>query len=105
VANLVSNALRHSPDDVPLRIVADRVGDQVHLCIIDRGPGIPPALRSKVLVPFQRLGDESVASGVGLGLSIAQGFVEALDGTLTLDDTPGGGLTVTVGLPIAETQP
>jgi two-component system sensor histidine kinase KdpD len=104
VANLVSNALRHSPEDVPLRIVADRVGDQVHLCIIDRGPGIPPALRSKVLVPFQRLGDESVASGVGLGLSIAQGFVEALDGTLTLDDTPGGGLTVTVGLPIAEAQ-
>jgi two-component system sensor histidine kinase KdpD len=52
-------------------------------------------------VPFQRLGDESIASGVGLGLSIAQGFVEALHGTLTLDDTPGGGLTVTVGLPIA----
>jgi two-component system sensor histidine kinase KdpD len=102
VANLLSNALRHSPADASVRIVADRVGEHVHLCVIDRGPGIPPALRSKVLVPFQRLGDESIASGVGLGLSIAQGFVEALHGTLTLDDTPGGGLTVTVGLPIAE---
>jgi len=104
VANLLANALRHSPDDASVRIVADQVGNEVHLCIIDRGPGIPAALRSKVLVPFQRLGDESVASGVGLGLSIAQGFVEALHGTLTLDDTPGGGLTVTVGLPVAEAE-
>jgi two-component system, OmpR family, sensor histidine kinase KdpD len=104
VANLLSNALRHSPSDAPVRVVADRVGDLVHLCVIDRGPGIPPSLRSKVLVPFQRLGDESIASGVGLGLSIAQGFVDALHGTLTLDDTPGGGLTVTIGLPVAEAE-
>jgi two-component system sensor histidine kinase KdpD len=101
VANLLSNSLRHAPADTTVRVIADRVGDAVHLCVIDRGPGIPRHLRSRVLVPFQRLGDESVSSGVGLGLSIAQGFVEALHGTLSLDDTPGGGLTVTIALPLA----
>jgi two-component system sensor histidine kinase KdpD len=50
--------------------------------------------------PFQRLDDHS-ADGAGLGLAIAQGFVGAMHGTLSLDDTPGGGLTVTIALPAA----
>ena len=57
--------------------------------------------------PFQRLGDQRATDeGVGLGLSIAQGFIDAMHGTLTLDDTPGGGLTVTIALPkAAELEP
>ena len=62
--------------------------------MIDRGPGIPPAEREAVFAPFQRRDDHATSSGagVGLGLAIARGFVEAMHGTITLDDTPGGGL-------------
>jgi two-component system sensor histidine kinase KdpD len=60
---------------------------------------VPEADREKVVQPFQRLGDQNATDGVGLGLSIAQGFVQAMGGTFVLDDTPGGGLTVTITLP------
>jgi two-component system sensor histidine kinase KdpD len=55
-------------------------------------------------VPFQRLGDRANASptGVGLGLAVARGFVEAMHGELTLEDTPGGGLTAEITLPTTE---
>jgi two-component system sensor histidine kinase KdpD len=84
-------------------VEAGVVGSSVHLRVIDRGRGIALSERTKVLAPFQRLGDQHT-NGVGLGFSIAQGFVEAMHGTLTLDDTPGGGLTVTIILPIAEVE-
>ncbi len=100
VANVVSNALHHAGADV--RINASVVGSSIHLAIIDRGPGIPESARVQVLAPFQRLGDQQTVDGVGLGLSIAQGFVEAMGGTLTLDDTPGGGLTVVITLGLAD---
>ncbi|MBO0883164.1 MAG: histidine kinase, partial [Mycobacterium sp.] len=48
---------------------------------------------------FQRLGDHDNTSGVGLGLSVARGFVEAMGGIIQADETPGGGLTVVVDLP------
>ncbi|MCU1364997.1 MAG: histidine kinase [Ilumatobacteraceae bacterium] len=101
VANIVANAIRHSPPGKPVRIESGVVGDDVHLRIVDRGPGIAASERPKVLAPFQRLGDQNTTDGVGLGLSIAQGFVDAMEGTFTLDDTPGGGLTVTISLPRA----
>lgn len=53
------------------------------------------------VAPFQRLGDQPDGDSVGLGLSIAHGFVEAMHGTVDLDDSPGGGLTVTIVLPVA----
>ena len=77
----------------------------MHLRVVDRGPGIPEAARERVLEAFQRLGDRPNGMGVGLGLAVARGFVVAMDGDLTLDDTPGGGLTVTIDLPMAETSP
>ena len=101
LANVISNAVRHSPAGVPVRVECGMVGDDVHLRVIDRGPGISRAERTRVLSPFQRLGDQQASHGVGLGLSIAQGFVDAMSGTFTLDDTPGGGLTVTITLPRA----
>jgi two-component system sensor histidine kinase KdpD len=57
-----------------------------------------------VLEQIQRLGDRSSHAGVGLGLAIARGFVEATGGALDLGDTPGGGLTVSFRLPVAEDQ-
>jgi two-component system sensor histidine kinase KdpD len=101
VANLLSNALRYSPGDTPVRIEAGKVGDHVHLRIIDQGPGVRPADRDRIFEPFQRLGDRGTATGVGLGLAVARGFTDAMDGELSLEDTPGGGLTTVVALRVA----
>jgi two-component system, OmpR family, sensor histidine kinase KdpD len=99
--NVVTNALRYAATS-PVRLTAAVLGEEIHVCTIDRGPGIPTALRSRVLAPFQQLGDDRSADGVGLGLSIAHGFVRAMNGTLSFDDTPEGGLTVIIALPIAD---
>jgi two-component system sensor histidine kinase KdpD len=71
------------------------VGEDVVLRVIDRGPGIAPADRHRVFQPFQRLGDAQSRGGVGLGLAVARGFTEAIGGELQLEDTPGGGTTMT----------
>jgi two-component system, OmpR family, sensor histidine kinase KdpD len=104
LANLIANALRHGPREVPVRVSAGDVSAdeqcRVDIRVIDRGPGIPPAERDLVFQPFQRLVDNQAdGSGVGLGLAIARGFVEAMRGELTIEDTPGGGTTMIVGLP------
>lgn len=101
LANVIGNALRHNPPGQRVRIEAGPIGDSVHVRVIDRGPGVPAADRARVTTPLQRLGDEQANDGVGLGFSVAQGFVDAMDGVLSLDDTPGGGLTVTITLPKA----
>ncbi len=94
---MVDNALAWSPPEQPVRIEAALVGDDVILRVVDRGPGIPRADRDRVFQPFQRLGDNRVRSGggVGLGLAVARGFTEAIGGELQLEDTPGGGTTMT----------
>ena len=101
VANVVANAVAWSPADAAVRVEAGEVNGRVHLRVIDRGPGIPPEDRTKVFEPFQRLGDRSSLAGVGLGLAVSRGFVQAVGGDLRLDDTPGGGLTVVIDLPEA----
>ncbi len=101
VANLVSNALAWSPTNRDVWIEAAAVQDNVVLRIIDRGPGIRPDDRTRVFQPFQRFGDRSNDAGVGLGLAIAKGFVDVIGGRLELDDTPGGGCTFTIVLPVA----
>jgi two-component system sensor histidine kinase KdpD len=105
IANLVENALRYSPPEWPVRLSASTHGAFVELRIVDHGPGIAPADRAAVFEPFQRRDDLAVSSGagVGLGLAIAQGFIQAMGGTVVLDDTPGGGLTAVIALPIAVT--
>jgi two-component system sensor histidine kinase KdpD len=103
IANLVENALRYSPPEHHVRVAASAHGGQVELRVIDRGPGIPLDDRERAFAPFQRRDDHAVSSGagVGLGLAVARGFVESMHGTITLDDTPGGGLMAVVALPIA----
>jgi K+-sensing histidine kinase KdpD len=98
LANLVANAARFSPS---VAIAAHRDGDQVHVAVIDHGPGIPPTDRDRIFEPFQRLGDNTTHTGPGLGLAIARGFTIAMHGTVTPTDTPGGGLTMTITLPTA----
>jgi two-component system sensor histidine kinase KdpD len=75
----------------------------VELRIADHGPGIPKDRRDDVWRPFERVGGKTdrATDGVGLGLAVARGFVELMDGELTLEDTPGGGLTAVISLPLA----
>jgi two-component system sensor histidine kinase KdpD len=83
-------------------ITGSALGGRVELRVIDHGPGIPQVDRTRVFAPFQRLGDHDNTVGVGLGLAVARGLTEALGGTLEPDDTPGGGLTMVISLPCAE---
>lgn len=102
VANIVANSIRHSPPEHAIRIEAGALGDQVDLRIVDRGPGLGPDQRERIFEPFQRLGDQSPDSGLGLGLAVAKGFIEAMGGELAIEDTPGGGLTAVITLRRAE---
>jgi len=100
VVNLLTNAIRFSPAGSPPALATSQFGDRVQLRVIDRGPGIPSDKRDDVFVPFQRLGDLDNSAGIGLGLSLSKGFVEAMGGTLEAEDTPGGGLTMVIELPV-----
>ena len=97
LANLIDNALRYAPG-CTVRVNAGRVGDRVLINVIDGGPGVARGDADQLFEPFQRLGDRNNKLGVGLGLSVARGFTEAMGGTISATDTPGGGLTVVVDL-------
>jgi two-component system, OmpR family, sensor histidine kinase KdpD len=97
LANLIDNALRYAPNSL-VRVNAGQVGDRVLINVIDEGPGIPHGTEDQLFESFQRLGDHDNTTGVGLGMSVARGFVEAMGGTIAAGDTPGGGLTVVVDL-------
>ncbi len=104
VANVVDNALRYA-GGAPIVLRASAHNDRVELRIVDTGPGVSKRQREELFAPFRRLGaapsDRDGGSGVGLGLSVARGFTEIMGGTLTAEDTPGGGLTVVISLPQA----
>jgi two-component system, OmpR family, sensor histidine kinase KdpD len=110
IANLVDNALRHGhpapkkglttpPDEPPVAIRASEYSGHVELHVTDHGPGLPQGGSESAFTPFQQLGDRTTTNGIGLGLSVAKGFTEAMGGTIHAEDTPGGGLTVIISLP------
>ena len=111
VANVVDNALRHgaprhpvSPEEPAVAVRGSAHGDEVELRVVDHGPGLPKGVADgDVFSPFQRLGDTS--SGVGLGMSVAKGFMDAMDGAIRTEDTPGGGLTIVISLPKDRGEP
>lgn len=97
--NLLDNAIRYAPDRSQVRVRAERAAGGVRLHVIDQGPGIEPALRSRLGQRFQRLGRADL-EGTGLGLSIVRRIVELHNAALQFDaGDDGQGLSVTVSFP------
>lgn len=101
LANLVTNALRYSPRGWPPALHARVVEDVMEVDVVDHGPGVNDDDRARLFQPFQQFGTKRKGSGVGLGLAVAKGFVDAMGGQLLAFPTLGGGLTMRVVLPIA----
>ena len=101
LANIVDNAVRVNPPGTPVRLEAGARDDGMDVRVVDHGPGIPRQRRGDVFEPFQRLGDTRSGGGIGLGLAVAHGFASALGAAITIGDTPGGGTTMTVTVPLA----
>lgn len=101
LVNVIANAVRFSPPGQPPVLTASAHAGHVELRVIDHGPGIPEDQWEHVFLPFQRLGDRDNHAGVGLGLALSRGLVEAMGGSITPETTPGGGLTMVLRLPAA----
>jgi two-component system sensor histidine kinase KdpD len=98
LVNVLANAVHASPPGTPARVQTSAFADRVEIRVVDHGRGVPADRRADLFVPFQRLGDTDNATGLGLGLALSQGFTEGMGGTLSPEDTPGGGLTMVIAL-------
>ena len=108
VTNLLGNARRFSPPDGSIELVvgADRRRGVGTIAIVDHGEGIPPQIREHIFERFWRA-DTSRAretGGAGLGLAIVASIIETLHGSVRVEETPGGGATFVVSLPLAPSQ-
>ena len=108
VTNLLGNARRFSPEDGPIELVvdSDRVRGTASISIVDHGEGIPPQIREQIFERFWRA-DTSRAretGGSGLGLAIVASIMKALHGSVSVSETPGGGATFTMTLPLAPSR-
>jgi two-component system sensor histidine kinase KdpD len=101
LVNVLENALRYAPGS-PVEVVGRSRDGRVEISVVDHGPGIGDADRSRAFDEFVRLGaNGTTPPGTGIGLTIARAFLEAQHGTIALEDTPGGGTTVALSLPIS----
>jgi two-component system, OmpR family, sensor histidine kinase KdpD len=100
LVNVLGNALRYSPPGNPPLLAASCHAGAMQIRVVDRGPGVPEGQNDQLFAPFQRLGDRDNSTGVGLGLALSRGLTDAMGGTLAAEDTPGGGLTMTITLPV-----
>ena len=96
--NITSNAVRHSPPDEPVLVLASASDREVEVRVVDRGPGVPDADRAAIFEPFRKLSPDD-PQGVGLGLAVADGLARAVGAELAAEDTPGGGLTMVLRIP------
>ncbi|MUK02422.1 DUF4118 domain-containing protein [Vibrio cholerae] len=109
LANIVENAVKYAPDSA-IEITASAGGTgralidgfpASELRVIDHGGGVSHSDVAAMFRPFQRLDDAPSGAGVGLGLAVAKGFTEVMGGVLDAEQTPGGGLTLVIRLPIS----
>jgi two-component system sensor histidine kinase KdpD len=102
LANLLENAIRYGGADRPVEVSAAAGGATATLKVVDHGPGVSEERREAIFRAFQHADDRGSARGVGLGLSVARGFMEAMGGVLIADSSSGAGLTMRLRLPLAQ---
>ncbi|MEO6115838.1 MAG: HAMP domain-containing sensor histidine kinase, partial [Pseudolysinimonas sp.] len=109
ITNLIGNAMRFTPPDSPIELAVevDRAGDFGQISVVDHGEGIPPQLREKIFQRFWRADTSRTrdTGGSGLGLAIVAGIVANHHGHVEVVETPGGGATFRVSLPLFHPEP
>ncbi len=103
VAKLIANAGTHTPFTLPIEIDADYDNGQLLISVSDRGPGLPTTSADRIFEKFYRNNGHKTG-GLGLGLSIARGFVEAHGGTIVAENRDGGGARFIINLPVRATE-
>jgi two-component system sensor histidine kinase KdpD len=103
--NLLDNALRHTPSGSPIEVSAALDGDRVRIEVADRGPGVRPGDEARVFDRFYRGRSDTADGGVGLGLTVCKGIVEAHGGRIEAINRPAGGVAVRFTLPLGEKPP
>ena len=99
LANLISNAAKHSPSNGEITLAAEKQGERLLLSVADQGPGIPDEFKARIFGRFEQA-DES-KPGTGLGLAISKALVEKMGGEIRFDSAAGGGTVFFVELPLA----
>jgi two-component system, OmpR family, sensor histidine kinase KdpD len=102
LVNLLENAMKYSPADRSVRLEARATGREMELRVSDCGCGIPTAERQRIFQRFFRLAETASAPGLGLGLAVCKGFVEAHNGKIWVEDRPGGGSVFCFTIPLEE---
>lgn len=102
LSNVLVNALRFSSNNKRVRFAASAFNGFVEIRVADQGPGVPDDRKNDIFLPFHRLGDTDNTTGLGLGMALSKGFVESMGGSITPEDTPGGGLTIVITLRVAD---
>ena len=105
LSNLVENAAKYAPAGTSIDVSARRVGDDVEVEVADRGPGVPADVAPRLFEPFFRVRHSGAPTGLGLGLAVAKGLVEAHGGRISVRDRAGGGAQFAFTLPLAPGVP
>ncbi len=105
--NVLRNALRHSPADRPVQVSVRALAEEAIITVSDQGPGVPEKQLPHLFEPFFRVNDQRQddSGGFGLGLAIAARAIHDHDGTIHANNRPGGGLEVTLRLPLEPLPP
>ncbi len=104
VINILDNALKYSPEEGTIEILAGIRKDSLQIEIADQGPGIPPEHLTQVFNKFFRLSSTEEVSGTGLGLAISKGIVEAHEGRIWAENRPDAGSKIIFTLPLQTSE-
>lgn len=104
LANLISNAIKFSPDGAVVEILVRRAAERVRTEVRDHGPGVPVAFQNRLFEPFSQAdaSDTRQRGGTGLGLAISRALIERMGGKIGLQSRPGEGATFWFELPLAD---
>jgi two-component system sensor histidine kinase KdpD len=104
LSNLIENAAKHTPPGTAIRVTARSLGAEVEVSVTDSGPGIPPEAMPHLFEPFYRPSASRPSLGMGLGLAVARGLVEAHGGRISAQNRAEGGTRFAFALPIGESD-